>query len=247
MAARGTSRLFAGIQLDDVGNKEDATFPTRPILASDGTSDSSIAFTTPKSQATTQVDEDDGGRGLLKVGLFCVSDADDICGGVVGKMDSGGGGAARFCTRSKEECRYVTHRENKALIEDQTYYIKTPRAHTARLHPLLSMLCLQVPTEDNDSHLEDKLQTMDVWVTYINAINAHEAMNSASRLAARKTMAVTGLNEENESVATPTDSTWVRVFAPSLSTFVRDVAALKTSWKARQTPCKHGRKQRHDG
>jgi hypothetical protein len=181
MAARGTSRLFAGIQLDNVGNEEDATFPTRPILASDGTSESSIVFSTPKSQVTTQVDEDDGGRGLLEVGLFCVSDADDICGGVVGKMDGGGGGAARFCTRSKEECHYDTHRENKALIEDQTYYIKTPHAHTARLHPSLSMLCLEVPTEDGDSHLEDKLQTMDVWVTYINAINAHEAMNLAGR------------------------------------------------------------------
>jgi hypothetical protein len=142
--------------------------------------------------------------------------------------DGVGGGAAWFCTRSKEECRYVTHRENKALIEDQTYYIKTPRAHTARLHPSLSMLCLQVPAEDNDTHLEERLQTMDVWVTYLNAINAHEAMDLAGRLAARKSMAVTGLDEEDASVVTPTDSTWVRVFAPSLSTFVRDVAALKT-------------------
>jgi hypothetical protein len=38
-----------------------------------------------------------------------------------------------------------------------------------------------------------------------------------------------GLHEEDESVVTPTDSTWVRVFAPLLSTFVQDVAALKTS------------------
>jgi hypothetical protein len=90
------------------------------------------------------------------------------------------------------------------------------------------MLCLQVPTEDDDSHLEDRLQTMDVWVTYLNAINAHEAMNLAGRLAARKPMAVTGLHEEDESIVTPTDSTWVQVFAPSLSTFVQDVAALKT-------------------
>jgi hypothetical protein len=31
-----------------------------------------------------------------------------------------------------------------------------------------------------------------------------------------------------ESNITPTDSTWVRVFALSLSTFVQDVAGLKT-------------------
>jgi hypothetical protein len=228
MAARGTSRLFAGIQLDDVGGDADPIFPARPVLASDGTSESSNVFSTPKSQVTPQVDEDEGGRGLSKVGLFCVGDADDICGGVVGKIDGEGGGAARFCTRPKKECRYVTHRENKALIEDQTYYIKTPRAHTARLHPSLSMLCLQVPSEDDDSHLEDRLQTMDVWVTYLNAINAHEAMNLAGLQAARKPMAVTGLHAGDESVETPTDSTWERVFAPSLSTFVRDVAALKT-------------------
>jgi hypothetical protein len=104
MAARGTSRLFAGIQLDDVGNEADATFPTRSILASDGTSEFSNVFSTPKSQVTTQMDEDDGGQGLSKVGLFCVGDADDICGCVVGKVDGGGGGAARFCRRLKKEC-----------------------------------------------------------------------------------------------------------------------------------------------
>jgi hypothetical protein len=179
-------------------------------------------FSTPKSQVTPQVDDDDGGQGLLKVGLFCVGDLDNICGGVVEKVNSGGGGAAQFCTRSEKECCYVTHWENKALIEDQTYYIKTPQAHTARLHPLLSMLCLQVPTEDNDSNLEDRMQTMDVWAMYLNAINAHEAMNLAGQLAACKTMAVMRLDKEDKSVVTPSDSTWVQVFAPSLSTFVQD-------------------------
>jgi hypothetical protein len=46
--------------------------------------------------------------------------------------------------------------------------------------------------------------------------------------AARKTMAVTGLEPEDSSSGTPTDSTWVWVFAPSLLTFVRDIAGLKT-------------------
>jgi hypothetical protein len=179
------------------------------------------------------VGDGDGNRDLSKVGLFCVRDVDEVCGGIVGKVDGNGGGAVRFCTRSVDECRYITHRENKALIEDQTYYINTPRAHTARLHPSLSMMCLQVPTEDDDNDLENRLQPMDVWVTYINAINAHEALNLAGSLAAkegtRQTFAVTGLEEEDvDSNITPTDSTWIRVFAPSLSTFVRDVTALKT-------------------
>jgi hypothetical protein len=120
------------------------------------------------------------------------------------------------------------------MIEDQTYYIKTPQAHTARLHPSLSMMCLQLPTEDNNAGLEHRLQTMDVWVTYLNAINAHEAMNLAGQMAAKETakrpFAVTGMEEEDddEGNVTPTDSTWTRVFALSLSTFIRDVAGLKT-------------------
>jgi hypothetical protein len=61
MATRGSARLFAGIQLDDVDDEAGVTFPTRPILASDGTSESSNVFSTPKSQVTPQVDEDDGG------------------------------------------------------------------------------------------------------------------------------------------------------------------------------------------
>jgi hypothetical protein len=165
------------------------------------------------------VGEEEGGRDLLKVGLFCVGDVDEICGGLVGKGDGNGGGAIRFCTRLRGECRYAIHRESKAMIEDQTYYIKTPRAHTARLHPSLSMMCLQLPTEDNNAGLEHRLQTMDVWVTYLNAINAHKAMNLAGQMAAKETakrsFAVTGMEEEDDDDGnvTPTDSTWVRVFA----------------------------------
>jgi hypothetical protein len=208
---------------------EDIPSARRPIVASDGTSGSSHVFSTPKSQATTQVGDDSGGRDLSKVGLLCVRDVDDICRGVVGKLDGDGGGAAQFCTRPFGECRYGTHRENKAMIEDQTYYIKTPRVFTARLNPSLSMMCMHVPTEDDDTRLEDRLQPMDVWVTYINAINAHESLNRASQTAAKDAYAKTGLEEEDaESSRSPTDSTWVRVFAPSLSTFVRDVAGLKT-------------------
>jgi hypothetical protein len=172
MSTRGTSQLFAGVRLDDRDSKEGVVPPTRrqPVIASDGTSGSSHVFSTPKSQVTTQVDDEEGGRGLSKVGLFCVCDARDVCGGVVGKVDGESGGAVRFCTRPRDECQYITHRDNKAMIDDQTYYIKTPRAHTARLHPSLSMLCCQVPAEDNDADLEHRLQPMDVWVTYLNAI-----------------------------------------------------------------------------
>jgi hypothetical protein len=78
---------------------------------------------------------------------------------------------------------------------------------------------------------------MDVWVTYLNAINAHEAMNLAgsavarelAREATRAPMANTGMEDTDVgSNITPMDSTWVRVFALSLSTFVQDVACLKT-------------------
>jgi hypothetical protein len=128
---------------------------------------------------------------LSKVGLFCVADADDICGGVVGKVDGGGGGAARFCTRLKTECRYGkqgSDQGSEVLHQD-------PSSTYCTIAPFASMLCLQVPTEDNNSHLENRLQTMDVWVTYFNLINAHKVMNLAGRLATRKTMAVTGLHK----------------------------------------------------
>jgi hypothetical protein len=240
MSTRGASRLFTGIRLDDDDEVEEVLPSTQrpPIAASDGTSGSSHVFSTPNSHATTQVGDGDGNRDLSKVGLFFVRDVDEICGGIVGKVDGNGGGAVRFCTRSVDECRYSTHRENKALIEDQTYYINTPRAHTARLHPSLSMMCLQVPTEDDDNDLENRLQPMDVWVTYINAINVHEALNLAGSLAAkegtRQTFVVTGMEEEDvDSNITPTDSTWIRVFAPSLSTFVRDIILPEKNLKSR--------------
>jgi hypothetical protein len=127
MSTRGASCLFTAIRIDDTEADEEMIPPQRrPIVASDGTSGSSHVFSTPKSQATTQVGEDAGVRGLSKVGLFCVRDVDAICGGIVGKVDGDSGGAARFCTRLRGECRYSTHQENKALIEDHTYYIKTP-------------------------------------------------------------------------------------------------------------------------
>jgi hypothetical protein len=202
MSTRGASRLFTGIRLDDDDEVEEVFPSTRrqPIVASDGTSGSSHVFSTPKSQATTQVGEEEGVRDLSKVGLFCVADVDDICGGLVGKGDGNGGGAIRFCTRPQDECHYVTHRESKAMIEDQTYYIKTPPAHTAHLHPSLSMMCLQLPTKDNNAGLEHRLQTMDVWVTYLNTINAHEALNLAGQMATKETakrpFAVTGMGKE---------------------------------------------------
>jgi hypothetical protein len=90
------------------------------------------------------------------------------------------------------------------------------------------MMCLQVPSGDNDTQLENCLQTMDVWVSFLNVINAHEAMNLAGREATKKPMAVTGMEEDGGSSVSPTDSTWACVFAPSLSTFLRDVAGLKT-------------------
>jgi hypothetical protein len=126
MATCGTSRLFTGIRLDDDQDNSEEVVPRRPILASDGTSGSSHVFSMPKSQATTQVEEDKDSRGLSKVGLFYVCNVDDICGGVVGKVNGESGGAACFCTCLHGDCRYVTHRENKALIEDQTYCINTP-------------------------------------------------------------------------------------------------------------------------
>jgi hypothetical protein len=78
---------------------------------------------------------------------------------------------------------------------------------------------------------------MDIWVTYLNAINTHEAMNLARSAAARELareatradMAVTGMKDPDiGSNITPTDSTWVWVFALSLFTFVQDMAGLKT-------------------
>jgi hypothetical protein len=57
-----------------------------------------MVFSTPNSQATTQVGEEEGNRDLSKVGFFCVGEVDEICGGIVGKVDGNRGGAARFCT-----------------------------------------------------------------------------------------------------------------------------------------------------
>jgi hypothetical protein len=180
MATRG--RLFTGIRIDDV--EEDGGVPP-----SDGTSDSSHVFSTPVSQTTTQVEPDVGVGGLSKVGLFCVWEESDICCGVVGKVDGEGGGAPRFCTKNRDACRYSTHRDNKANVSCYTYYIQCPRANTARLHPSLSMVCMEVPNEDDFPELETWLQPMDVWVTYINAINEHEAMNKAGAATARKVRA----------------------------------------------------------
>jgi hypothetical protein len=61
MSTRATSQLFAGVQLDDYEEFEEVIPPTgrRPIVASDGTSGSSShVFSTPKSQATSQVGHD---------------------------------------------------------------------------------------------------------------------------------------------------------------------------------------------
>jgi hypothetical protein len=90
-----------------------------------------------------------------------------------------------------------------------------------------------VPSEFDNTELEERLQTMTVWVTYLNVVNAHEEMNlagwAATMEAARKPFVVTGMEEEEVcSTMTPTNSTWVRVLAPSLSTFARDVAGIKT-------------------
>jgi hypothetical protein len=177
MATRG--RLFTGIRIDDV--EEDGG-----VAPSDGTSDSSHVLSTPVSQ-TTQVESDVGVGGLSKVGLFCVREGSEVCCGVVGKADGEGGGAPRFCTKSRAACRYNTHQDNKANVSCYTYYIQCPRANTARLHPSLSMVCMEVPDEDDDPELGSRLQPMDVWVTYIDAINEHEAMNEAGAATARKT------------------------------------------------------------
>jgi hypothetical protein len=160
MATRG--QLFIGIRIDNV--EED-----RGVLPSDGTSDSSHVFSFPVSQATTQVEPDIGVGGLSKVGLFCVQEESDICCGVVGKVNGEGRGALRFCTKSGDACRYSTHRDNKANVSCYTYYIQCPRANKSRLHPSLSMICMEVPAEDNFLELELEtrlLQPMDVWVTY---------------------------------------------------------------------------------
>jgi hypothetical protein len=95
MATRG--HLFTGIRIDDV--EED-----RGVLPSDGTSNSSHLFSTPVSQATTQVEQDMGVGGLSKVGLFCVREESDICCGVIRKADREGGGAPRFCTKNQDSC-----------------------------------------------------------------------------------------------------------------------------------------------
>jgi hypothetical protein len=92
MSTRGASRLFTGIRLDDDDEVEEV-FPSTqrpPIAASDGTSGSSHVFSTPNSHATTQVGDGEGNRDLSKVGLFCVRDVDEICGGIVGKVDGNG-------------------------------------------------------------------------------------------------------------------------------------------------------------
>jgi hypothetical protein len=171
--------------------------------------------------STTQVESDVGVGGLSKVGLFCVPEESEVCCGVVGKADGEGRGAPQFCTKSRTACRYNTHRDNKANVSCYTYYIHCPRANTARLHPSLSMVCMEVPDEDDDPELGSRLQPMDVWVTYINAINEHEAMNEAGAATARKTRAVTGMEEEDEreNDDSPISSTWTRVFAPPLASF----------------------------
>jgi hypothetical protein len=82
-------RLFTSIRIDNV--EEDGG-----VLPSDGTSNSSHMFSTPVSQATTQVEPDIGVGGLSKVGLFCVQEESEVCCGVVGKVDGEGGGASEI-------------------------------------------------------------------------------------------------------------------------------------------------------
>jgi hypothetical protein len=131
-------------------------------------------------------------------------------------------GLPRFCTKNWDACRYSTHQDNKANVSCYRYYIQCPRANTAQLHPLLSMICIEVPGEDDFPELETRLQPMDVWGTYINAINEHMAMNKAG--------AVTGMEEEDKSedAESPVSSTWTRVLAPPLASFTRDAASMKT-------------------
>jgi hypothetical protein len=134
--------------------------------------------------------------------------------------------AIRFCTKLQDKCRYGTHQDNKAAV----LYIQCPRANTARLHPSLSLICLEVPDEDDFEALETGLQPINVWVTYINAINEHDALNNAGAAAAKRARVVTRLEAEGESKdsESPPLSTWTKVYAPPLDTLTRDAASMKT-------------------
>jgi hypothetical protein len=87
-----------------------------------------------------------------------------------------------------------------------------------------------VPNEDDFEALETRLQPIEVWVTYINAINEHEALNNAGAVAAWRARVVTGLEEEGESKdsESPSISTWTKVYAPPLDMLTRNAASMKT-------------------
>jgi hypothetical protein len=71
MPTHGDSLLLTAICLNNVEEDKEEILPVRqPIVASDGTSGSSHVFSTPKSQATTQVGEEKGARGCRKLVCF---------------------------------------------------------------------------------------------------------------------------------------------------------------------------------
>jgi hypothetical protein len=195
-----------------------------------GTSDSSLGFSTPQSQASSQGAGEVEGEDLSKVGLFVVRKVDDVCGGTVG---GGGGrkeGPLRFCTRPSISCKFKTH-DRKVALRSDTYYVKCPKGQVARFEPSLSMGCRFIPTDKEGKSLDTCTATLEVWVTFINSVGARDSLAEFTRTTGTM-QAVTGLEETKVGEDSP-DSSWESIRAPTLDTFRRDVESLKTPGRYR--------------
>jgi hypothetical protein len=185
------------------------------LLQTDGTSGSSLLFSTPVSQSASQVEESAGEEDGSKVGLLLVVSPGVYCGGLI-KSD----GPTKWCTKAQGDCTVKAHGQ-KVILKPTTYYIKCPkRSSQARLEPSLSALCGSIPNEDN--RMEGKLATMDTWVSYIHSVMGHELAATTNK-ARREAQSVTGFEMEEH------DDSWEQVATPPrLNEFQREAMLMKT-------------------
>jgi hypothetical protein len=88
------------------------------------------------------------------------------------------------------------------------------------------MACRSIPADKEGETLDTCTATLEVWVTFIKSVGAS---NSTTGVVGTRElmMSSTGFEEGKDGENSP-DSSWETVSAPTLETFWRDVASIKT-------------------
>ena len=144
--------------------------PGRPLPSHNtiGTSHSSTTgFSTPLSQATSQVAADIIGGNVSKWRLLMFEDPESYCRGRI----NGKTGPVRWCTRTRG-CALKSHAESKVDVEPHTWYIQC-KANQARAYPSLKDNNAWIPERDR-SGLAAKSESLEVWITYFESVMVRE-------------------------------------------------------------------------